>query len=226
MLAIKIEALRFALQFPEKLTYENLKHYIHIHTKIRIKAYQEDPELIYELTPDEKTPGFIYYGNQTCFIFIDEACSEPDKTEALLHEFCHFIKHSYRLSYLEKPRKRNELEAENFVYYVAKYHKNCYPLFWFFKQFFSWLGWILLILLLLFTFTQRNENNAAVPTVAEQETKTNTITENIAITETVYITPTGKKYHTQYCEYIRVNGFPVDKSSLPEVYTTCKVCNP
>ena len=242
MLSIKIEALRFLYRFSNKLNYENLRHYIHNHTKIKIKSYQEDPELIKEIIPDENTPGFIFYGNQTCYIFIDENNSETEQTETLLHEFCHFIKHSYRLSYLEQPVKRNELEAENFVYYVARYHKVCYPLFRFIKHFFCWLGWALLIFLLWY-MSQSSKNavstTTTVPTTSSvkvsESKRTESDSENITanITETipndtvVYVTPTGKKYHRADCQYVNPNtATELTIEEAQNEYSPCKRCDP
>lgn len=242
MHSIKIEALRFLYRFSQKLNYGNLKHYIHNHTKVLVKAYSENLSLTEKLRPSEDCSGFIYCGKDAPCIFIDEKMNDTKKTEVLLHEFCHFIKHSYTFSYLEKPVKREELEAENFVYYVARYHKVCYPLFRFIKHFFCWLGWALLIFLLWY-MSQSSKNavstTTTVPTTSSvkvsESKRTESDSENITanITETipndtvVYATPTGKKYHRADCQYVNPNtATELTIEEAQTEYSPCKRCNP
>lgn len=48
-----------------------------------------------------------------------------------------------------------------------------------------------------------------------------------AISQTVYVTKSGKKYHTESCRYLTKNTIAVDLSvALNKGYTACSVCNP
>jgi hypothetical protein len=45
--------------------------------------------------------------------------------------------------------------------------------------------------------------------------------------ETVYVTRTGKKYHTATCRYLRSSKIPMKLSDAAKAgYTPCSVCNP
>ena len=45
--------------------------------------------------------------------------------------------------------------------------------------------------------------------------------------ETVYITRTGKKYHREYCSYLRRSKIPISKKdAINRGYTPCSRCNP
>jgi len=43
---------------------------------------------------------------------------------------------------------------------------------------------------------------------------------------TVYITKTGKKYHTANCFYLRGSGIPKKLSDVKDSYSPCSKCNP
>jgi hypothetical protein len=45
--------------------------------------------------------------------------------------------------------------------------------------------------------------------------------------QTVYITKTGKKYHTASCRYLSKSKIPISlKDAKANGYTPCSVCNP
>jgi micrococcal nuclease len=45
--------------------------------------------------------------------------------------------------------------------------------------------------------------------------------------ETVYVTRTGKKYHREYCSYLRRSKIPISKKqAISSGYTPCSRCNP
>jgi hypothetical protein len=45
--------------------------------------------------------------------------------------------------------------------------------------------------------------------------------------QTVYITKTGKKYHTATCRYLSKSKIPISlKDAKAQGYTACSVCNP
>jgi len=50
---------------------------------------------------------------------------------------------------------------------------------------------------------------------------------NQDISQTVYITRTGKKYHQSDCQYLRQSKIPVSLSeAIDRGYEPCSVCNP
>lgn len=45
--------------------------------------------------------------------------------------------------------------------------------------------------------------------------------------QTVYVTRTGKKYHDEYCQYLRTSKIEITLSKALELgYDACSVCNP
>lgn len=47
------------------------------------------------------------------------------------------------------------------------------------------------------------------------------------LSQTVYITKTGKKYHSENCSSLRKSSIPIDlKEALSKGYNACSKCNP
>lgn len=47
------------------------------------------------------------------------------------------------------------------------------------------------------------------------------------IAQTVYVTKTGKKYHREYCQYLRLSKFSISLTgAIERGYTACLVCRP
>jgi predicted component of type VI protein secretion system len=45
--------------------------------------------------------------------------------------------------------------------------------------------------------------------------------------QTVYVTRTGAKYHTEYCQYLKSSKIPIElNDAKTRGYTPCKVCKP
>lgn len=50
---------------------------------------------------------------------------------------------------------------------------------------------------------------------------------NQAVSQTVYVTKSGKKFHTENCRYYNSNAIAIDISDAEsQGYTPCKVCKP
>lgn len=43
---------------------------------------------------------------------------------------------------------------------------------------------------------------------------------------TVYVTRTGKKYHKEGCQYLRLSSIPMKLSEATQKYTACSKCSP
>lgn len=57
------------------------------------------------------------------------------------------------------------------------------------------------------------------------ESKTDTIKKQ-EIDNIVYVTSTGKKYHTASCSYLKGGGIPKKLSEVKDTYSPCSRCNP
>jgi len=54
-----------------------------------------------------------------------------------------------------------------------------------------------------------------------------TMNEETPVTDTVYITDTGKKYHRKGCKYLWGSGTPISRKQAEERgYTPCSECKP
>lgn len=77
---------------------------------------------------------------------------------------------------------------------------------------------ILFLLLITISFT--------VPNFATTLKYTSIPVEN-TVTETVYVTKTGSKYHRDSCHYLKKTKIKTSKSRAKHAgYTACKVCKP
>ncbi|TXK77864.1 hypothetical protein [Mesonia sp. K4-1] len=76
------------------------------------------------------------------------------------------------------------------------------------------------IFLLLFLFSSLSPNFSA--------TTTPTRVEGIQpLTEVVYVTKTGKKFHKSSCRYLKSSKIKTTKAEAKDAgYTACKVCKP
>ena len=50
---------------------------------------------------------------------------------------------------------------------------------------------------------------------------------NISLSQTVFVTKSGKKFHTEQCRYINYNSISIElNEAIDRGYSPCKVCNP
>lgn len=57
-------------------------------------------------------------------------------------------------------------------------------------------------------------------------TEINQLVQNQQITQTVYITRTGEKYHRNGCRYLSKSQIPISLSDAQKNYTPCSICKP
>jgi hypothetical protein len=77
---------------------------------------------------------------------------------------------------------------------------------------------ILFLLLFLFSSLSPSFSAATLPTRVERIQP---------VTEVVYITKTGKKFHKSSCRYLKSSKLKTTKAEAKEAgYTACKVCKP
>jgi len=77
---------------------------------------------------------------------------------------------------------------------------------------------ILFLLLFLFSSLSPSISATTLPTRVERIQP---------VTEVVYITKTGKKFHKNSCRYLKSSKIKTTKAEAKEAgYTACKVCKP
>jgi hypothetical protein len=70
-------------------------------------------------------------------------------------------------------------------------------------------------------------SNGYITPIQPSTTINNTVTTKPTITNIVYITKTGKKYHRSGCSYLKNSCIKIDKAkAISQGYTPCSKCNP
>lgn len=52
------------------------------------------------------------------------------------------------------------------------------------------------------------------------------MSDEVSASKTVYITPSGTKYHKKSCKYVKKSGIPKPLNDVKGEYSPCSVCNP
>lgn len=77
------------------------------------------------------------------------------------------------------------------------------------------------------TSSDRKNEDKPAPTTSGHESTTAAVTTTTPAAETVYITPTGNKYHRAGCRTIKKESTPISRSeAIEQGYEPCKVCKP
>ena len=170
-------------------------------------------------------------------IFIDKSLSENDKLLALLHEAGHIV-----LGHLDPTRQviRNEgdieAEAQTFANLVVSGEIETR------KRYGTVITAVAVLCLAAVAVTAAImvRHYKTLPTDAEDAAETVQIAsadaETVAETpedasgeaesDTVYITPTGKAYHTADCRYVQKSGFEISRKEAEKHYKPCSYCHP
>lgn len=148
-----------------------------------------------------KYHAFTIKRNDAKYVFIDSDISYQDKLYYLAHELAHIV-----LGHLDSNAnvadfRYQEMQAEAFAHAVLNYksHKGLYAVI---------ISAVLVVVLAICGITYHIHALQADST-------------------TVYITPTGKKYHSENCRYVQDKDCTaVSELQAEKNYEPCKVCNP
>jgi hypothetical protein len=150
-------------------------------------------------------------------IFLQKDLEEFEKVHYLLHEIGHI-----ELGHVDKPGYEiddmtAELEAENYVHEVL-YYKPDYK---------SLLFGSLRTLVILIAF---NTAYTRAESITDTSKDNIIVAKTVEVTEetepTVYITPSGKCYHDEKCNYVGQNPIAVSLSQVEQSYLPCCFCDP
>ena len=145
-----------------------------------------------------RTDGFVYEMNCLKYVFINGQLSDKDKLITLLHETGH-IELEQDLSL---PDKTDEVNAWHFVYEVLYFKTNT------FKKIISFVLTAALTALAIFT-------------CHSLLCKVETLNQN------VYVTHSGKRYHTEDCYFVRnKDTLSMELKEAQKQYKPCVFCNP
>lgn len=221
------EAKKLYRQLKGDLTIPNLIRFI------ESKGYNvvffntdEGDDLIRRYNIDRKSvPSFMYTGI-TKVVFVDDLLHINDKAYCLLHECGHLIlKHTKENEIHTIDKRSTECEADAFAYSVMHYS----PLKTLRNALFT-LSFAILIIAGTALCTRSyvlSTQETYVPSEVSKVTNTQHITSDQSVDETVYITPSGTKYHRASCRYAKSStALEVQRSKAEKTYSPCSVCNP
>ena len=175
-----------------------------------------DNELLikYNLLDFSRTvKGFTVFKKDFKAVFIDEDTSCEEKLYVLLHEVAHIV-----LGHIDKKNIKDarlmEMEADAFAYQLLyPYTGSALP-----KALLIFMS-LLCLISNLYWASNINTTSATtsdVPIHISEE-----------LTEQVFVTPSGTKYHRSDCRYVRgKNCDSLSKAEASKKYTPCSVCRP
>lgn len=186
----------------------------------------------YKLEYKKQTLKAFTYTKTVHIVFIDGSLHADDRLYLALHELGHIVLgHVGDGKLVTRNSVLIDIEADNFAYSIIKGNQ---------KTTYTYVASAIIIIALMFTMHQ---NNAKTPTFvyeSPQLSDTETISasaqpETVPLTETeletvsniVYVTPSGTKFHKQDCRYIK--NKKVTEYSRDEAlhkYAPCSVCEP
>lgn len=213
---MKIYTIKKALK-GKRLTFVNVENILQSlgYSVVLFNTYSGDMELErYELADKKGKLKAFTYSQTAHIVFLDANLHADDKLYLLLHELGHIVLgHVGDGKLVTRNKILIDIEADNFAYSILNNRRN-------------WLYVILFVFILysvIITAGFLNTRTAPAEVVTQVEPPQAT-TQNI---DTVYVTPTGKKYHKQNCMYVKgKNLTELTRTQAENIYTPCSVCNP
>ena len=187
---------------------------------------EDGDDLIKRYGIDRKNvPSFIYTGT-TRVVFVDDLIHPKDKLYCLLHEYGHLILNHVKESEIHTvSRWSTECEADAFAYFVMNYSPT--------KAVRSAiLPLLATVLIIIGTILCTKANlspayEAYVPTEVSSVRSVSPSTSSSVVAQTVYVTPSGKKFHRANCRYVKSKDVTeLKRTEAEKTYDACSVCRP
>lgn len=179
----------------------------------------------YKLENKKQTLKAFTYTRNAYIVFVDGNLHAEDKLHLILHELGHIVLgHIGDGKLITRDPILMDIEADNFAHSIISQKNNF--------SFVSALAIAIFIITLMFTsFHDANKSVPATvsetPKISEPETKSKTYAVTDNISSTVYVTPSGKKFHKGGCRYIKNKKLTkYTRNEALEKYDPCSVCNP
>ncbi|MBE6912124.1 MAG: ImmA/IrrE family metallo-endopeptidase [Ruminococcaceae bacterium] len=173
----------------------------------------------------KNVPSFIYTGT-TRVVFVDDLIHPKDKLYCLLHEYGHLILNHVKESEIHTvSRWSTECEADAFAYFVMNYS----PMKALRCAIFAFLAAFLVALITFFctraSFSPSNSTYA--PQKVSSMTDVPPTTSSNTLSQTVYVTPSGRKFHRANCRYVKSKKVTeLNRNEAEKNYDPCSICNP
>ena len=231
---IKLKAFLLKLKLRGDTSFEAIKKYAQAKGYRILFANTNPPaEEFDEYALPQCDTAYTYVAGQIKLIVINGSLSAEDIRLHLLHEIAHI-----ELCHLDCELLNSaaaEIEADALAYYVLKS---------FMLDGAVKLCALFITSLFVLGLAVQNQTDVDLPAAqtivsqvsisesTEQEINQNTVPEatkqeEIKTETYVYVTPTGKKYHTSDCRYVNPNtAIELDLNTAEKSYTPCSVCKP
>lgn len=183
----------------------------------------------YELTDFSlKLNALTYFNDSIKVVFVDDHLSKQDMLCTLLHETAHIYLGHLSLNPFSKDKRRNEMEAEALAYAILNYKKSRIPLI------VTAAVVSTAIITSMFSSYYHNAKTSTFVIEKPQMSEPETIsvpqqfeTESETVSDTVYVTPSGTKFHKQGCRYIKNKDVTeYSRTDAANKYSPCSVCEP
>lgn len=173
----------------------------------------------------KNVPSFIYTGT-TRVVFVDDLIHPKDKLYCLLHEYGHLILNHVKESEIHTvSRWSTECEADAFAYFVMNYS----PMKTLRSAIFALLSAVLIIICTFFCTNAYISPvpEAYIPTEVSPVISVPQTTPSNTVAQTVYVTPSGSKFHRANCRYVKSkNVTELERNEAEQTYSPCSVCKP
>lgn len=207
----------------KRLTFVNVENILQSlgYSVVLFNTYPGDMELErYGLEEKKGKLKAFTYSQTAHIVFIDANLHADDKLYLLLHELGHIVLgHVGDGKLVTRNQILIDIEADSFAYSIIHNYKR------------SWLYVLLsamIIYALLITAVYINARSVPVYTSAEVVTQTEQPQEATeSEVETVYVTPSGNKFHRADCYYIKNRTTTeLSRTKATTRYAPCAVCEP
>lgn len=171
--------------------------------------------------------AFTYISDSVKLVFINDDLPLHDMLCDILHESAHIYIGHLKSNPFATDSLQHEIEADAFAYAVLKYKKSRTPLI---------VVAAVVSTAVITSMFSSYYHNAKTPTfviersqISEPETISvpQPETESETVSDTVYVTPSGTKFHKQGCRYIKnKNVKEYSRTDAANKYSPCSVCEP
>jgi len=179
----------------------------------------------YKLENKKQTSKAFTYTRNAYIVFIDGNLHAEDKLHLILHELGHIVLgHIGDGKLITRDPILMDIEADKFAHDIIS-GKKTFSLYNILA-----IAFVIISLILAFCYNTNKSVPVAVsvtPIISEPETKPKAYAVTDNISSTVYVTPSGKKFHKEGCRYIKNKKLTeYTRNEALEKYDPCSVCNP
>ncbi len=163
--------------------------------------------------------AFTYCNANNKYVFIKQQITEDEKKYLLLHENIHiFLGDLKTPGVISVTNEKRTAEIDFIVDLILNYKKIIISLITALTICVTATSFAVTHFFIDRNFGAANQAEPSKQTLAPEPLPVQS--------QTVYITPTGHKYHRAGCPMLKSTKIPIEKSTAAKAYAPCKICNP